>query len=107
MSAYLHREHVSAFSGYRWSRDVIAMVVRWYLAYQLSSRQVLELLAERGIDVSHRTVLNWVQTFGPQLAAEVRRQRRRVGSSPMLHRKLNSNLALGGAECQDVRGFDH
>jgi putative transposase len=53
--------------------------VRWYLAYPLSSRQVLELLAERGIDVSHRTVLNWVQTFGPQLAAEVRRRRRPVG----------------------------
>jgi len=55
------------------------MAVRWYQAYPLSSRQVLELLAERGIDVSHRTVLNWVQTFGPQLAAEVRRHRRRVG----------------------------
>jgi putative transposase len=53
--------------------------VRWYLAYPLSSRQVLELLAERGIDVSHRTVLDWVQAFGPQLAAEVRRQRRPVG----------------------------
>jgi transposase-like protein len=34
--------------------------VRWYLAYPLSSRQVLELLAERGIDVSHRTILDWV-----------------------------------------------
>jgi putative transposase len=70
---------VSAFSGYRWSKDVILTAVRWYLAYPLSSRQVLELLAERGIDVSHRTVLNWIQAFGPQLAAEVRRQRHPVG----------------------------
>src|ERR671927_23118 len=69
----------SAFSGYRWPADVILTAVRWYLAYPLSSRQVLELLAERGIDVSHRTVLSGVQAFGPQLAAEVRRQRRRVG----------------------------
>jgi transposase-like protein len=67
------------FSGYRWPADVILAAVRWYLAYPLSSRQVLELLAERGIDVSHRTVLNWVQAFGPQLAAEVRRHRRPVG----------------------------
>jgi putative transposase len=52
------------------------MAVRWYLAYPLSSRQVVELLAERGIDVSHRTILNWVQVFGPLLAAEVRRWRR-------------------------------
>jgi transposase-like protein len=66
----------SAFSGYRWPRDIIVMAVRWYLAYPLSSRQVVELLAERGIDVSHRTILTWVQVFGPLLAAEVRRHRR-------------------------------
>jgi transposase-like protein len=52
--------------------------VRWCLAYPLSSRQVLELLADRCIDVSHRTILTWSQVFGPLLAAEVRR-RRRVG----------------------------
>ena len=69
----------SAFSGYRWPKDVILTAVRWYLAYPLSSRQVLELLAERGIDVSHRTILDWVQAFGPQLAAEVHRRRRPVG----------------------------
>ena len=72
-------DSVSAFSGYRWPADVILTAVRWYLAYPLSSRQVLELLAERGIDVSHRTVLNWVQAFGPQLAAEVRHRRRPMG----------------------------
>src|SRR5919202_3444355 len=72
-------DSVSAFSGYRWPADVILTAVRWYLAYPLSSRQVLELLAERGIDVWHRTVLNWVQAFGPQLANEVRRRRRPVG----------------------------
>src|ERR671934_628008 len=73
-------DSVSAFSGYRWPADVILTAVRWYLAYPLSSRQILELLAERGMDVSHRTVLNWVQVFGPRLAAEVRRGRRPVGS---------------------------
>jgi transposase-like protein len=72
-------DSVSAFSGYRWPADVILTAVRWYLAYPLSSRQVLELLAERGIDVSHRTILDWVQVFGPQLAAEVRRRRPPVG----------------------------
>src|ERR671933_103464 len=55
----------STFSGYRWPADVILTAVRWYLAYPLSSRQVLELLAERGIDVSRRAILDWVQAFGP------------------------------------------
>ena len=71
---------VSAFSGYRWPGDVILTAVRWYLAYPLSSRQVLELLAERGIDVFHRTILDWVQACGPQLDDEVRRRRCPVGA---------------------------
>ena len=55
------------------------MAVRWYCSLPLSAAQVVRLLAERHIDVSARTVLNWVQTFGPQLAAALRRHRRRVG----------------------------
>ena len=39
----------------------------------------MELLAERGVDVSKRTVLRWIQTFGPLLAAEVRKHRRPLG----------------------------
>ena len=69
----------SAFSGYRWPADIILTAVRWYLSYPLSARQVTELLAERGIDVSARTILSWTQTFGPQLAVEARRHRRRLG----------------------------
>jgi transposase, IS6 family len=69
----------SAFSGYRWPPDVILLAGRWYLAHPLSATSVMELLAERGIDVSKRTVLRWVQTFGPQLAAEIRKHRRRPG----------------------------
>src|SRR5712692_8448922 len=69
----------SAFSRYRWPPDVILMTVRWYCSLPLSAHQVVGLLAERHIDVTARTVLNWVQTFGPQLAAAIRRYRRRVG----------------------------
>ncbi|MDQ3703350.1 MAG: IS6 family transposase [Chloroflexota bacterium] len=55
------------------------MAVRWYLGHPLSGTSVMVLLAERGIDVSKRTVLRWGQTFGPRLAAEVRKHRRRPG----------------------------
>jgi transposase-like protein len=69
----------SAFSGYRWPAEVILAAMRWYLRYPLSARQVAELLAERGVDFSARTVLTWVQTFGPLLAKESHRYRRRLG----------------------------
>ncbi len=68
------------FSGYRWPWVVIGMAVRWYTCYRLSTANVRDLLAERYIDVSERTVLGWVHTFGPLLAAEGRRQARPLGT---------------------------
>jgi transposase-like protein len=44
----------SAPAGYRFPREVIAVAVRWYLRYALSSRDVEELVGERGIEVDHR-----------------------------------------------------
>src|SRR3712207_4602512 len=45
----------SAFSGYRFADDVIALAVRWYLRYRLSYAEVAELLAERGVAVDPST----------------------------------------------------
>jgi transposase-like protein len=70
----------SAFSGYRRPDEVILLAVRWSLRHPLSAAIVMGLLAERGIDVSRRTVLRWVQTFGPLLAAEARKHRRPLGT---------------------------
>jgi putative transposase len=50
------------------------------MLYRLSTANVRGLLAERHVDVSERTVLSWVHTFGPLLAAEGRRQARPPGS---------------------------
>jgi hypothetical protein len=41
----------SAFAGFCFPPDVIVLAVRWYLRFDLSYRDVEELLAERGIDV--------------------------------------------------------
>ncbi len=53
----------SAFTGFRFPREVIVLAVRWYLRYGLSYRDVEELLAERGVRVDHVSVYRWVQRF--------------------------------------------
>jgi IS6 family transposase len=58
---------------------VIVVAVRWYLRYNLSYRDVEELLAERGIEVDHVTVYRWVQRFTPLLADAARFTRRAPG----------------------------
>jgi transposase, IS6 family len=52
---------MSGFAGFRFPPDVIMVAVRWYLRYNLSYRDVEELLAERGVGVDHGTVYRWVQ----------------------------------------------
>jgi transposase-like protein len=63
----------SAFSGFRFSAEVIVVAVRWYLRYNLSYRDVEELLVERGVEVDHVSVYRWVQRFTPLLLADAAR----------------------------------
>jgi transposase-like protein len=46
----------SAFAGFRFPPEVIVVGVRWYLRFNLSYRDVEELLVERGVEVDHVTV---------------------------------------------------
>jgi len=57
------------------SPEVIRLVVKMYVNYPLSLRNVEDLLAERGIDICHETVRLWWNRFGPMFAAEIRRKR--------------------------------
>lgn len=67
------------FDGHRWPPRVISTAVRWYLRYRLALADVRDLLAERGIEVSARTILRWAHRFGPLIAAAARRAARPIG----------------------------
>ena len=69
----------SAFTGFRFPREVIVLAVRWYLRYGLSYRDVEELLAERGVQVDHVTIYRWVQRFTPLLIDAARPCRHATG----------------------------
>src|SRR3712207_3028221 len=70
----------SAFSGYRFPDEVIALAVRWYLRYRLSYADVAELLAERGVNVDPSTIYDWVHAFPPRFITAARVYRSPVGS---------------------------
>jgi putative transposase len=63
------------FRYFNSSPEVIRLVVMMYVRYPLSLRNVEDLLAERGIDISHETVRFWWNRFGPMFAAEIRKNR--------------------------------
>jgi putative transposase len=69
----------SLFRGYRFPHEVIAHAVWLYFRFHLSLRDVQDLLAERGLVVSHESIRHWCDTFGPTFAAGLRKRRARPG----------------------------
>ena len=58
------------------------MLVRWYVAYALSYRDIEELAAGRGLQVDHSTINRWVIHYSPQLETSFRKRcKRPVGVS--------------------------
>jgi len=54
------------YRGRRFSSEIIELCVRWYTTYRLSYRDLVAMMAERGIRVSHTTILRWVLTYVPE-----------------------------------------
>ncbi|SOE98739.1 Transposase (or an inactivated derivative) [Burkholderia sp. OK233] len=54
------------FAGRHFERDVIILCVRWYLRYKLSLRDLVEMMAERGLSLAHTTIKRWVKRFTPE-----------------------------------------
>jgi putative transposase len=69
-----------SFARHQFPSAIIRHAVWLYVRFTLSYRDVEDLLAERGLDVSYETVRRWVLKFGPLFARELRRQRPRPTS---------------------------
>ena len=61
-----------SYSRHRFSGTVIHRAVWLYLRFRLSFRDVEEMLAERGVDVSYETIRRWILKFGSAIASNVR-----------------------------------
>ncbi len=66
------------FKGRHFDCSVILLCVRWYLAYNLSLRNLEEMMAERGISVDHATVGRWVAHYSPELLERFNQRKRSV-----------------------------
>jgi len=60
-----------SYRRHRFPAEIIQHAIWLYLRFTLSYRDVEELLAERGLDVSYETVRRWVLKFGPLIARKL------------------------------------
>jgi transposase-like protein len=65
-------EKQNSFKWKHYQPDIILLTVRWYLRYNLSFRDLVEMMEERGLYIAHTTIMRWVHQYGPQLEERVR-----------------------------------
>jgi putative transposase len=83
-----------SYKRHRFPATVIQHAVWLYFRFTLSLRDVEEMMAQRGVDVSYETVRAWAVKFGPKIAANLRR--RKQPPSPRWH--LDELVSMIGGE---------
>ena len=73
------------FDGRHFDREIIILCVRWYLRYKLSLRDLVEMMAERGLSLAHTTILRWVRRYRHPTAMPARGQSVRQRSRDTRH----------------------
>tara|TARA_R110001599_G_scaffold115505_4_gene282275 strand:+ start:5853 stop:6110 length:258 start_codon:yes stop_codon:yes gene_type:complete len=68
-----------SYKRHRFPRELIAHAVWLYIRFNLSLREVDEMLLERGIEVSYETIRRWTLKFGPLIARNLRLRQVRSG----------------------------
>src|SRR5258708_8010771 len=69
------------FKGRHIDRGIVILCVRWYLRFKLSLRDLVEMMAERGLSMAHTTIMRWVQRYAPEFEKRWRRFARAIGRS--------------------------
>jgi transposase-like protein len=79
MTAAIARDAI--YRRRRFQPEIIELCVSWYLTYRLSYRDLVEMMAERGVTISHTTIFRWVQRFVPEFESRWSRYAKPVHSS--------------------------
>lgn len=75
------KHNSSPFKWRHYAPDIILLCVRWYCRYQLSYRDLEEMMCERGLTVDHVTIFRWVQRYAPEINKRMRPHLKMSGAS--------------------------
>ena len=74
-------EQENIFKWKHYQPDIILLTVRWYLRYNLSLRDLVEMMEERGLFLAHTTIMRWVHQYGPELNERIRKHLKSTNDS--------------------------
>ena len=69
------------FKGRHFDGQIIILCVSWYTSFKLSLRDLVIMMADRGITLTHTTILRWVQRYLPEFEKRWSRYARLIGGS--------------------------
>ena len=72
---------MNIYKHHRFPADIISYAVWLYYRFNLSHRDVEDLLAQRGITVSYESIRLWCKKFGPKYARRLKRKYRGYGDT--------------------------
>ena len=76
-----HEAFAELFKGRHFNHEIVTLCMRWYVTYKLSYRDLVEMMAERHVDLAHTTIMRWVQRYVPEFVKRWQRYSRPVGTS--------------------------
>jgi IS6 family transposase len=71
----------ASFKWRHFEPAIILLCVRWYCRFQLSYRDLEEMMGERGLSVDHTTIFRWVQRYAPEINKSIRPHLKLAGAS--------------------------
>ncbi|MGX5575988.1 IS6 family transposase [Bacillus toyonensis] len=74
-------EKENVFKWKHYQPDIILLTIRWYLRYNLSFRDLVEMMEERGLAIAHTTIMRWVHQYGPELNERIRKHLKSTNGS--------------------------
>ncbi|MEK4418382.1 IS6 family transposase [Bacillus sp. FSL K6-0268] len=74
-------EQANIFKWKHYQPDIILLTVRWYLRYNLSLRDLVEMMEERGLSLAHTMIMRWVHQYGPELNERIRKHLKPTNNS--------------------------
>lgn len=84
--------------------EVVMLATYYYYRFKISLDDVVELMALRGIYLSHQTIHNWTQTFGIELGLKIRNKRR--GKADRKWHIDSTYIKVEGRWCYFYRAID-
>jgi len=92
-----------AFKYKQFEAEVILWSVRWYCQFAISYRDLVRMAQERGLSISHTTVMRWVHEYAPKLEKKIKQHIKKSGDS---YRIDETYIKIKGKWCYLYRAVD-